>query len=275
MSASQLSPRLGLVYDLTPSTKVHAGYARYFTPPAFELVNGGTINQFQGTTNQTEVTQNDMVKPERSHYFDLGVEQQFGSHLSVGLDAYYKKSTDLLDEGQFGTALIFSPFNYQKGRVMGVELTSNYHDEHFSAYMNLAYSHAQGEGIDSAQFNFGADELAFIANHWVNLDHDQSFTGSAGASYTWNRTTVTTDMLFGSGLRAGFANTEHLPFYAQVNLGLVQKFKEPYIGPFTARLAVLNLFNRVYELRDGSGIGVGAPQFGPQRAFYAGLSKQF
>jgi outer membrane receptor protein involved in Fe transport len=275
VSASQLSPRIGLIYALTESTKLHAGYSRYFTPPAFELVGSGAINQFQGTTNQTELTQNDAVKPERSHYFDLGVTQQFGSHLTIGLDAYYKKSTDLLDEGQFGTALIFSPFNYEDGRVMGAELTANYHSDHFSAYANLAYSHAQGKNIDSAQFNFGADELAFIASNWVNLDHDQSFTGSLGASYEWGRTTVTSDGLFGSGLRAGFANTEHLPFYFQVNLGLIQKFNEPLVGPFQVRLAVLNLFNRVYELRDGSGIGVGAPQFGPQRAFYAGLTKQF
>ncbi|HTJ91471.1 MAG TPA: TonB-dependent receptor [Pararobbsia sp.] len=275
VSGSQLSPRLGLIYDLSPSTKVHAGYARYFTPPAFELVNSATVAQFQGTTNQTEVTQNDPVKPERDDYFDAGIEQQFGSHITVGLDAYYKKATNLLDEGQFGTALIFSPFNYAKGRVVGAELTANYHDERFSFYANLAYSHAQGEDINSAQFNFGADELAFISNHFINLDHDQSWTGSAGGSYTWQRTTFTADMLFGSGLRSGFANTDSLPFYAQVNLGVIQKFKAPYFGPITARFAVLNLFNRVYELRDGSGVGVGAPQFGPQRAFYAGLSKAF
>ena len=275
VTASQLSPRLGLVYALTDSTKVHAGYARYFTPPAFELVSGATVNQFQGTTNQTEVTQNDQVKPERSHYFDLGIEQQFGSHVTVGLDAYYKKATDLLDEGQFGTALIYSAFNYAEGRVMGLELTANYHDDAFSAYLNLALSHAEGQDIESAQFNFGADELAYIANHWVNLDHDQLLTGSAGVSYKWARTTVTADTLFGSGLRSGFANTDHLPFYTQVNLGLVQQFKQPYIGPFSARLVVLNLFDRVYELRDGSGIGVGAPQYGPHRAFFAGLSKQF
>jgi outer membrane receptor protein involved in Fe transport len=275
VSASQLSPRIGLVYAATDSTKLHAGYARYFTPPTFELVNSGTVNQFQGTTNQTELTQNDPVQPERSNYFDLGVTQQFGSQLTVGIDAYYKRSTNLLDEGQFGTALIFTPFNYAEGRVMGVELTANYHTDHFSAYANLAYSHAQGKDIDSAQFNFSAAELAFISTNWVNLDHDQSFTGSLGASYEWGRTTGTVDSLFGSGLRSGFANTQSLPFYFQLNLGLIQKFNEPLVGHFDVRFAVLNVLNRVYELRDGSGIGVEAPQFGPQRAFYAGVQKQF
>ena len=45
--------------------------------------------------------------------------------------------------------------------------------------------------------------------------------------------------------------------------------------PTTARFDVINLFDKVYEIRDGSGIGVFAPQFGARRAFYAGLSQKF
>jgi hypothetical protein len=56
---------------------------------------------------------------------------------------------------------------------------------------------------------------------------------------------------------------------------VIQHFNEPMIGKFDARLVFVNAFGRVYELRDGSGIGVGAPQFGPQRAVYAGLTKHF
>ncbi|MFP3607589.1 TonB-dependent receptor, partial [Paraburkholderia sp. SIMBA_053] len=89
------------------------------------------------------------------------------------LDAYYKKSTNLLDEGQFGSALIFTPFNYQYGKTYGVEFTANFRHDNVSAYLNLAYSRAQGKQISSAQFNFDPDELAFINSHWVFLDHDQ------------------------------------------------------------------------------------------------------
>ena len=40
-------------------------------------------------------------------------------------------------------------------------------------------------------------------------------------------------------------------------------------------VAVINVTDRVYELRDGSGIGVGAPQFGARRGLYLGLQKDF
>ncbi|MFM0042271.1 TonB-dependent receptor [Paraburkholderia sediminicola] len=275
VSASQLSPRVGLVYTLTPTTTFHAGYSRYFTPPAFELVSGSTISRFNGTTNQSPSSQNDQVQPERSHYFDLGVTQRLGSNVTVGLDAYYKKSTNLLDEGQFGSALIFTPFNYREGRVYGVEFTANYKQDNASAYVNLAWSRAQGTQIDSAQFNFDPAELAYINNHWVYLDHDQRITASFGGTYDFGRTTFTFDGLVGSGLRSGFANTDRLPLYAQVNLGVIQHFNQPLIGKFDARLLVINAFNRVYELRDGSGIGVGAPQYGPHFAVYAGITKHF
>ncbi|OXC78049.1 TonB-dependent receptor [Caballeronia sordidicola] len=276
VSNSQLSPRIGLVYTLTPSTTVHAGYSRYFTPPAFELVSGSDIARYAGTTAQTS-SQNDPVKPERSHYFDLGVTQRLSSALTVGIDAYYKKSTDLLDEGQFGTALIFTPFNYETGRDYGVEFTANYKQDNVSAYMNLAFSRAQGKNINSAQFNFGPDELVFISNHYVFLDHDQRVTASFGGAYQLGATVFTFDGIVGSGLRSGFANTDRLPVYTQVNLGVIHhfNFSEPLIGKFDARLLLVNAFNRVYELRDGSGIGVGAPQYGPHLAVYAGLTKHF
>jgi outer membrane receptor protein involved in Fe transport len=38
------------------------------------------------------------------------------------------------------------------------------------------------------------------------------------------------------------------------------------------RFDVINVFDKVYQIRDG--IGVGAPQFGPRRGFFAGLSKE-
>ncbi|MEX3845702.1 TonB-dependent receptor [Paraburkholderia sp. BR10882] len=275
VQAGQLSPRVGLVWQPTNATTLHAGYARYFTPPAFELVSDSTVSKFNGTTNQSPNAQNDPVKPERADYFDIGITQRLTSSLTVGLDAYYKRASNLLDEGQFGTALIFTPFNYQYGRVYGVEFTSSYHQDNVTAYLNVAFSRAQGKNIESAQFNFGADELAYIANHWVYLDHDQRITASFGGTYSVGQTTLTTDAIVGSGLRSGFANTGRLPWYAQVNVGVIQHFSEPLIGRFDARLVLVNAFGRVYQLRDGSGIGVGAPQYGPQRAIYAGITKHF
>ncbi len=44
--------------------------------------------------------------------------------------------------------------------------------------------------------------------------------------------------------------------------------------PVTLRFDVVNVFDTVYELRDGSGIGVFAPQFGLRRGYFVGISKK-
>ncbi len=271
----QLSPRIGVVYDLTPQTHLHAGYSRYFTPPPTETIDTTSIQKFQGTTNALPSDANTAVKSERSHYFDVGVSQQLGETTTVGLDAYYRKVENLQDEGQFGSALIYSAFNYKRGQVRGVELSSSYRDDAVSAYANLAWSQALATDIVTGQFNFDAQELNYINQHWVHLDHDQALSGSAGISYCWQETTFGTDLLYGSGLRNGFANTGHLPAYTQVNLSAQRSFDLGKYGTLDGRVAVLNLFDRSYELRDGSGIGVGAPQFGLRREVYFGVSKSF
>jgi len=271
----QISPRVGFVYQATDSTVLHAGYARYFTPPPAELISQTDIALFQGTTNQLPTNVNAQTLSERSHYFDAGISQKFGDALTVGLDAYYRKVHNLLDEGQFGAALIFSPFNYNQGRVRGLEFTSNYTSGAFSAYLNVSWNRAMGKQVVTGQYNFEQDELDYIATHWVHLDHDQRLTGSGGVNYTWNGTRFGANFLYGSGLRADFANTAHLPAYYQINLSADRDFELPAIGRSNIRLAVINATDQIYQIRDGSGIGVGAPQYGPRLGAFIGLTKEF
>ena len=123
----------------------------------------------------------------------------------------------------------------------------------------------------------GVQTCAFrsIANAYVYTDHAQLLTASAGASYLWNGTKFSADMIYGSGLRNGFANTGTVPSYTQVNLGVSHDFNivSP-TKPTTLRFDVVNLFDTIYQIRDGSGIGVFAPQYGPRRGFYFGISQK-
>jgi len=283
LNESQFSPRINAVYEIDKDTKVHGGYSRYFTPPPLELEQGGDPHIYDNTSNALEVTDSSPIKAERSHYFDAGITHNFLPELQVGLDGYYKIARNQLDEGQFGAAPIFVPFNFEKGKVYGSELTINYKKGGFTGYSNFAYSRAFGRTISSAQFNFGQDELDYIASHWTHLDHDQTITGSAGLAYEFNglampalsKTKVYADILYGSGLRKGFASTEHTGFYNPLNLGIEHTFHLSSFSEFKVRFDIVNIFDEVYELRDGTGIGVGASQFGQRRGYYGGLSMDF
>jgi outer membrane receptor protein involved in Fe transport len=63
--------------------------------------------------------------------------------------------------------------------------------------------------------------------------------------------------------------------YAVVNLSAAQKLPIKGTRGATVRFDVLNLLDQSYQLRDGSGVGVGAPQFGLRRTFLVSLSQKF
>ena len=275
INENQLSPRINVVYTPFAGTTLHVGYARYFTPPPLEQVDQSTISKFIGTTNEPAITLNSPVRSERSNYFDWGMTQKIVEGLQIGVDSFYKSSQDILDEGQFGQALILSSFNYKRGEIYGGEFTANYDHGGLSAYLNLAYERARWKEVSSAQFLFGPDEIDYIQNHWIFLDHDQRVTGSAGASYIWQDWKAGGDILYGNGLRRGFVNTEKNHPYTTVNLNVLRTFKVPKVRQITVRLDVVNLFDKIYAIRDGSGIGVGAPQFGQRRGFYGTVAVDF
>jgi hypothetical protein len=48
-------------------------------------------------------------------------------------------------------------------------------------------------------------------------------------------------------------------------VALIHEWKDLAVGNLEGRLGVANLFDKSHLLRDGSGVGVGAPQCGGRR----------
>jgi outer membrane receptor protein involved in Fe transport len=275
VDANQVSPRVSVVYRPFEGTTLHAGYARYFTPASQLLAAPSNLSLYENTTLAPAIPLADPVLPERSHYFDVGVVQKLLPGLEVGLAAYYKLARDQIDVGQFGQAHVLNEFNYERGENRGIEAKVIYRNGDFRAHGNLAWAQQFGTNIVSQQFLFDPATFAYVATHKIYTDLSQTLTGSAGLIYLWQGTRFSADMIYGSGLRAGFANTEHMASYAQFNIGVAHDFTFPGAVPVTLRFDVINVFDTIYELRNGTGIGVFAPQFGPRRGYFAGLSQKF
>ena len=285
---NQPSPRVNLIYQPTDATTLHAGYARYFTPPPLENVPSGNVTAFDGTANQALTgPPYGSVKAERANYFDAGVSQKLAPGLQVGVDGYYKNSVNQLDDGLFGQTLILQAFNYAEGEIYGAEFTASYTTGGFSTYANLAYSVAQGKDWSSAQFLFDPNDAAYVKNNWIYLDHDQTVTGSFGASYLWKHdggsSRVYVDALYGSGLRtdatapdgSNIPNGGTVPAYYTIGMGFEEVFKIGGKQRLKARLDVVNVTDNIYELRDGSGVGVNAAQYGMRLGFFGTISYVF
>ena len=279
----QLSPRINSVWTPWDGTIVHIGYSRYFSPPPIELVSSNDVTLFNNTTNAAAITQDTTPLPERADYYDLGFSQQILSELKVGVDTFYKLSKDMIDEGQFGAPIILTPFNYAHGRQYGAEFTAEYAISDFRAYLNYSLIHAEGEDWITSQFDFNPDQLAYVADHYINLDHESLGTGSGGLSYKWGNTLFSTDFLYATGLREDLTlpngtvipNGSHTAAYLTNNVGISHDLSDVGLKGLTIRGDIINLFDVNYQIRSGTGVGVFAPQYGPRRGFFAGLSQAF
>jgi hypothetical protein len=187
----------------------------------------------------------------------------------------------MLDDGQFGAAVVLTQFNYARGYSEGGEFKLKYTNGNFNAHANFAYNITRAINVESNQYLFDAPTLAYLQNNYHYTDDMQRMTGSAGASYRIYDTTMSVDMIYGSGLRTGdlsdgvVPNSLHTTPYAVFNTGIAHDFTwSADYKPLTVRFDVVNLFDQIYELRDGSGIGVFAPQFGARRGYYVGVSQK-
>jgi outer membrane cobalamin receptor len=277
-NGSLWQPRVNFVWQIGSGTTVHGGYSRYLIPPPFELIAATTISKFNGTTAAPAIAEDTPPLAERQNYYDLGVQQKLLSNtLTLGVDSFYRQAQHLIDEGQFGAPIVLTPFNYRYGLIGGVEFTANYAIENFSVYGNLSFQAAHGKQWESAQFNFSPADFAYVADHYIHLDHEGRVAASGGASYLWQGTRFSTDFIFGTGLRQTivYPNDDHVPSYTVVNLGASHDFHLAGSNVITARFDVVNVGDKVYQIRSGSGVGVFAPQYGTRRGLFGGLIWQF
>jgi outer membrane receptor protein involved in Fe transport len=273
VTQNQWSPRFAVEYALTHSTTLHAGYARYFKVPPFDQVALETVQKFKNTTNAAPVNSgNDKIEAETDDYFDVGVRQRVIEGLNVGVDGFYNFGHDQLDLAQLAGTVVTAPLNYRTSRAWGSDFSLTFERNGLSAYLNFSYAVLQAQHISAGAFLAdSAAEISYIANHWVTLDDDQMFVGSGGASYQLWGYLLTADGIWGSGYRRGFANTGELPPILQFNGAIVRSIRLPRIGAVEARVSLINVFDHTYQIRNGTGIGVFSPTYGPRRALYAGI----
>ncbi len=277
VSAHQVSPRIALIYQPVAETTLRAGVSRYFTPPMQAQATPNNLALFQNTVQQSAIPFDDPARPERATYFDVGMDQKLLPSLSAGFDVYYKRSTDTLDDGQFGQAVVLDQFNYAHGFSRGAEFKASYYQGGFRAYGNVSHEITMVKDVVSNQYLIGDPvELAYLATAYTYASDAQTVSASAGTAYRWSHMLASIDGIYGSGLRAGFANEQHSPGYTQWNAALGREF-DPWHDQklLTLRLSVINLFNRSYVLREATGIGEFAPQYGARRGLFAELNQQY
>jgi outer membrane cobalamin receptor len=264
-----VSPRLGAAWAFTPDLVAHAFFGLLWIPPSVTDAAAGA-RLTPGAVQPGQPIPYDL-RPEKDRYAEVGLKARVIRALTLGITLWGRLSTDQLDETEIGNTGITTPYNFSEGRAGGVEATVDWViTQRLTAFGNVSFGTAQGKGIATAQYLFDPADLK--NQDWQTLDHSQTWTANAGASYRDGPTLVTVQTAYGSGLRTGANNDSHVPGWVRVDLTLAHDFLTLPLRP-TLAVDVVNLFDAQYAYRLYNGFN--GSHWAPGRSVYVRGSINF
>jgi outer membrane receptor for monomeric catechols len=190
--------------------------------------------------------------------------------VTLKLTTWGKLATDQLDDVEVGSTNLISPYNFERGRAYGVEAGAvTVLARWLSVFGNVAWEKAQGKGIATATYLFSPADLGNTS--WQILDHAQTWTANAGATARYGGTRLSTLVSYGSGLRTGPNNDQHVPGHTRVDLTLAHQFST--VGRPMLALDVVNLLDERYAYRIANGFN--GSHWAPERSFYLRVGTAF
>ncbi|MEM8639259.1 MAG: TonB-dependent hemoglobin/transferrin/lactoferrin family receptor [Cyanobacteria bacterium P01_G01_bin.54] len=165
--ASALSPRLALIYEVTPGISVYGQYSRGFRAPLYSEINSGFTN-FTSAFFKYETLSNPDLEPETSDSYEIGIRgslEQFDFHVTGFYNRYNNFIETFADAGtrclsdvdpcpefnppfSFDTQVVnqFQSQNVADARIYGLEFGGEYRfDDNWSLLASFAW--AQGDNL--------------------------------------------------------------------------------------------------------------------------------
>ena len=226
-----ISPKLGATYDLSPSYRLFAQYARGFRAPPYDDANFG----FRNTAFFYEILPNGNLKPETSDGYEGGLRGKFGDGSSFQVSAFYNKYKNFIE-----TIVV--------GMVPNVPVPiTQFQATNLSSVVIWGYE-AKGEWWVLPQWAlFGSLAFAWGENEQlgVPLDSVDPFTLVAGVRYRNHRTG------WGGELRGRFvAEKDRVSdpafFKPDAHTFFDALLSYEHAPTFTVNAGVFNVFNASY-----------------------------
>ncbi|MBI5317634.1 MAG: TonB-dependent receptor [Nitrospirae bacterium] len=272
----QISPRVGVTYRYNSANAFHVYYGRLFTPPNLERVAFTSLNT-EGTRANPEDTTNNQPRAERAHYFQIGSVHALTDWATLQLTGYYKLANYLSDAHQLGTTPLLNYIAFERGWTRGADAALKvWFMENLTGRANIAWGQCKGYGLQSGHNLVHFEEIADInSRSGVHCDHQQTLSASGILSYRLlDRTTLTGQFLFGSGLRTAEegakTNSSHSPTYTIYNFSISHIIPLPWQGQkFLIGFDIVNALDQKYFINQGEGsIGLGVSHAGMPRSFF-------
>lgn len=254
----QISPRIGIGYPISDKGTIHFSYGHFFQMPRFEYLYD---NPEYKITRDTRSAGNPDLDAEKTISYEIGLQQQLASDVSLDLTAYYRdirgwiaQSRRLIAEG-IGSYTIMDNYDYASVRGIVVALKKHF-SQSFTA--SLDYTFQVADGIDYDKSPTVTEPKVYM----VPLGYDQRhtlniFTGYQLKGYNlsllgkyWSGQPYTPSFPYGisrggSTLYSLPTNSTRKPTIFVLDFKFTKQFK---LGKFSYML-----FANVYNIMDSDG----------------------
>ena len=252
-----------MAYNYSESGVVHVSYGHFFQIPRFEFVFNNSEFEVELGGLQT-VMGNANLKPEKTITFELGLQQQINSSISLDLAVYNKTIRDLLSQEIINTLdeKVYARYiNRDYGNVRGIAASlDSRNNNNFSWGVDYTYQIAKGNASDpNAVFvDFQTNPPKESEKQVIPLDWDQRHTFNGDIAYSSNRGLsisligrMSTGQPYtpsnpGSQLTTQFENSDNKPSTYTVDLNL-RKIINISSYKFNFFIKIFNIFDRLNQ----------------------------
>ncbi len=266
----QISPRFGLSYPITDRGAIHVSYGHFFQIPNFEFLYSNPDFELYATSNYGSTPPPERVpntignadlKPQKTVIYEIGLQQQLGTDLSLDVTGYFKDIRNLL-----GTQILHTTtgiryaryINRDYGNIKGLTIAFEKRVAGgFGATIDYTYQIAKGNASDPASAFLDVQAGREPQKQFVPLDwdrtHSLNFTVTAGDPDKYSLSLIGR---LGSGLpytpteqnvRTAVENSERRPAFLTFDFYCYRNFKYADLN-FSAFVRVFNLLDQKNEL---------------------------
>ncbi len=193
-----VSPRLGFSFPITEKTIFHAQYGKFIQLPALEnlYTNQRVLRDLaDGGVGYFTIFNNPLLKPEKTTAYELGIKHSAGDYVTLGLTAYYKETSDLIQAKNikaYDLSYSFAIYdNGDFGIIRGVDFSLDLRRiNRLRASVSYSLAFASGTGSDLNTLSnvaYNGDEPPKMPSA---LSFDQRHTGSIELDYRWGTNDV-------------------------------------------------------------------------------------
>jgi TonB dependent receptor-like, beta-barrel/Carboxypeptidase regulatory-like domain len=266
----QVSPRVGLAYQVANKSVLRAAYNHYLSPPPIEyslrasFIGRNAVDPTQRVGDVRAYTQN---------YFEAGWSQELRPQISLEITAYRHTGRNAFENHEISISRIFVPINFYSASSGGVEAVLNVKNlERLGISARLQYALAKTYFYGPITGGFAGDE-PLVAGERIIPAFDQTHTGTAQLFYhrSWRGFWAGTAMRYGSGTIV--ENGPRLPQHFTTDLGGGLTVWDAEPRKLDLEFDVTNVSKSVYQIaKESEEIPI---QYAPSRTIGGSLKFRF